>query len=166
MSETIFNRIDQLAKRTPNAVAIEAWGRQVMSFSCLRDQLCLAIEKLNALDIGRNDRVAIVLPNGPEMATSFLGVAACATAAPLNPQYKTAEFEFFLSSLGAKLLLLQADLDSPARSAARTRGIPIAELRTLENAAAGNFQLVAERKSAKPRNRELAQADDVALVLH
>ena len=40
---------------------------------------------LNELGIGRGDRVAIVLPNGPEMATAFVAVASAATAAPLNP---------------------------------------------------------------------------------
>ena len=41
--------------------------------------------QLNARGVGRGDRVAIVLPNGPEMATAFLAVAATATTAPLNP---------------------------------------------------------------------------------
>ena len=44
--------------------------------------------RLNAIGIGRGDRVAIVLPNGPEMATAFLAVACGATTAPLNPAYR------------------------------------------------------------------------------
>jgi acyl-CoA synthetase (AMP-forming)/AMP-acid ligase II len=39
----------------------------------------------NDVRVGRNDRVAIVLSNWPEMAPASLGVAAGATAAPLNP---------------------------------------------------------------------------------
>ena len=49
---------------------------------------------LNARGIGRNDRVAIVLDNGPEMAAAFLCISAGATAAPLNPAYRADEFEF------------------------------------------------------------------------
>ena len=54
---------------------------------------------LNALGIGRGDRVAIVLPNGPEMATAFVAVACGATTAPLNPAYRAEEFDFYLTDL-------------------------------------------------------------------
>ena len=60
------------------------------------------VERLAALGIGRGDRVAIVLPNGPEMATAFVSVAAGATTAPLNPAYRAEELDFYLSDLGAE----------------------------------------------------------------
>ena len=60
------------------------------------------------------DRVAIVLDNGPEMAAAFLCVAAGATAAPLNPAYRADEFEFYLSDLNAKILVIERDKASPA----------------------------------------------------
>ena len=166
MSETIFNHIAYQAENSPHAIAIEATGRQPLSYSRLRDHLRFVIEKLNAMGIGRNDRVAIVLPNGPEMATAFIAVAACATAAPLNPQYKTAEFEFFFSSLGAKLLLTQAGLQSPARAAAQAAGVPVVELKAAENSQAGLFQLFSETVPSEAKLSGLAQSDDVALVLH
>ena len=46
------------------------------------------VADLNLMGVGRGDRVAIVLPNGPEMAAAFLGVASGAVAAPLNPAYE------------------------------------------------------------------------------
>lgn len=49
------------------------------------------VERLNAVGAGRGDRVAIVLPNSPEAAAAILGVVAGATAAPLNPEFKSAE---------------------------------------------------------------------------
>ncbi len=54
------------------------------------------------MGIGRGDRVAIVLPNGPEMAASFVAIAAGATTAPLNPAYKRDEFDFYLADLNAR----------------------------------------------------------------
>lgn len=166
MSETIFSQIERQADKTPGAVAIEAAGRQPLSYSRLVRHLRGVVEKLNAMGIRRNDRVAIVLPNGPDMATAFLAVAACTTAAPLNPQYKIAEFEFFLSSLGAKLLLVQAGLPSPARAAAQAAGVPVVELKATENSEAGLFQLVSDRGPAAANLGGFAQAEDVALVLH
>ena len=38
---------------------------------------------LRELNIDRSDRVAVVLPNGPDMAAAFLGIAAFATCAHL-----------------------------------------------------------------------------------
>ena len=73
----------------------------------------------------RGDRVAIVLPNGPEMAAAFLATAAHATAAPLNPAYRVDEFAFYLEDLRARALILEAGAESPAIEAAKRVGVPI-----------------------------------------
>lgn len=38
------------------------------------------------------EKLAIVLPNGPEMAAAFLVCANVCTTAPLNPAYREEEF--------------------------------------------------------------------------
>jgi acyl-CoA synthetase (AMP-forming)/AMP-acid ligase II/acetyltransferase-like isoleucine patch superfamily enzyme len=108
--------------------------------------------------------VAVVLANGPEMAAAFVGVAAGATCAPLNPAYRMQEFEFSLDDLRARALVVGADLDSPARDAARRRGIPILELRRRPERSAGAFEL--DGVPAGPRAPALAAPEDTALVLH
>ncbi len=54
------------------------------------------VAALNTMGIGRNDRVAIALGNGPELAVTFLAVAAGATSAPINPAYSADEFDLSL----------------------------------------------------------------------
>src|SRR5437016_5147012 len=81
------------------AVAIAAAGVRPLTYEGLRDQVGRTIDALNGFGVGREDRVAIVLPNGPEMALAFVATAAGATAAPLNPGYRSEEFEFYLSDL-------------------------------------------------------------------
>src|SRR6267143_561582 len=76
------------AERTPDAIAIAAPGRTPLTYGRLRTHMGDVIQTLNALGLGRNDRVAIVLPTGPEMAVAFLTIAAGATSAPLNPAYQ------------------------------------------------------------------------------
>jgi oxalate---CoA ligase len=56
-----------------------------LAYGGLLRQVEDAVGVPNDVRVGRNDRVAIVLSNWPEMATASLGVAAGATAAPLNP---------------------------------------------------------------------------------
>jgi acyl-CoA synthetase (AMP-forming)/AMP-acid ligase II len=109
--------------------------------------------------------VAIVLPNGPEMAAAFVSVAAGATTAPLNPAYKAEEFEFYLSDLKARALVAQRGVETPARAVAEKLGVPVLELVPDAESGAGAFVLEggAEGAAARPG---MAEADDVALVLH
>jgi acyl-CoA synthetase (AMP-forming)/AMP-acid ligase II len=75
--------------QNPEAIAITAPGRTSLTYRQLTHHINHVVATLNSIGIGRNDRVAIVLPNGPEMAVAFLAVAAGATAAPLNPVPKS-----------------------------------------------------------------------------
>src|ERR1019366_8063645 len=86
-----------LSKGADAAVALVAPSTPPLSFQALREQIRETVVALNGIGIGRDDRIAIVLPNGPWMATAFLGVAAAATSAPLNPGYRADEFDFYLT---------------------------------------------------------------------
>ena len=164
MGATIF---ELLKRGEDHASALGAPGREPLSFWDLRRHVETIGATLNTAGIGREDPVAIVLPNGPEMATAFLSVAACATAAPLNPDYRAAEFDFYLGDLEAKALVLQAGSDSPARAVAAERGIPVIDLAVPNEALAGVFDLDISGLAGGGAERfGLAERDDVALLLH
>ena len=74
---------------------------------------------LYARGVGCADRVALLLPDGPEMAVAFLTVAANATCAPLNPAYSHHELMVYLAAIRAKALIVQAGLKTPAREVAQ-----------------------------------------------
>ncbi len=151
---------DALALNSPEGVPL--------THGALRALVNATRSSLNAHGIGRNDRVAIVLGNGPEMAAAFLCVAAGATTAPLNPAYRAEEFEFYLSDLGAKVLIVSGSSDSPAIDVAGKRGIPIVRLQPTPLQGAGSFELrfPAEGIPAAAGAPGAAQAGDVAIVLH
>jgi len=157
--------IEIQAERTPEATAIAAPERTPLTYRYLRVQIENTVSTLNGMSIGRNDRVAIVLPNGPELAIAFLAVASGATSAPLNPAYGANEFDFYLSDLNARALIIQAGMDSPARAVAQTSGIPIIELVPAFEAGAGVFTLTGTERS-DVADGSFARPDDVALVLH
>jgi acyl-CoA synthetase (AMP-forming)/AMP-acid ligase II/acyl carrier protein len=152
-------------QQTPEALALLAPGRAPLPYGRLLRHVEEVVRRLGALGVGREDRVAIVLANGPEMAVAFLAVAAGATSAPLNPAYRAGEFEFYLSDLGAKALIVQADIDSPARAVAKARGIPVLDLAVAPETEAGIFTL-SGTGSAAPSRTGFARAADSALVLH
>lgn len=157
--------LEAQAARIPDAIAFTAPSRAPLTYGRLRTHIDNVIKKLNEMGVGRNDRVAIVLPNGPEMAVLFIAVACCATSAPLNPAYRADEFDFYLSDLKTKALVVQSGMDSPARAVAHARGIPIIELLPILEAEAGIFTITGDA-SSHPTHDGFAQPDDVALVLH
>ena len=148
--------------------AVSGPGRTTLSYSALRAQVDTTLAALNELGIGRNDRVAIVLPNGPEMVTAFVSIACGATTAPLNPAYTQEEFDFYLSDLGVRALIVREGDESAAVAAARARNIEVLELLTAEDEPAGAFTLraVTEAPRSPAANGGVARAEDVALVLH
>ncbi|MHA1571028.1 MAG: AMP-binding protein, partial [Alphaproteobacteria bacterium] len=162
---TITQLLGQGAARAP---AIAAPERDAATYDDLRVLTEKTTAQLNALGIGRNDRVAIVLPNGPEMAAAFIAIAAGATTAPLNPGYRAEEFRFYLEDLGAKALLVEAGSKSPALAVAAELGIATYRLVVAPGAPAGMFTI--EPLSAGDPDicaqPGLAEPDDIALVLH
>ena len=161
----MYSMLKDRAEKMPEAIALTAPGRVPLSYARLWLHLQDVVQALNGMGLGRNDRVAIALSNGPEMAMAFLAVTACATSAPINPAYRADEFDFYLSDLNAKALIIQSSTDSPAVAVAKASGIPIIELSPTLNDASGIFTLKGD-PCLRPTQRGLAQPGDVALVLH
>lgn len=169
MPDYPFDTIPALLARAPaEAPAIGAPERVPLTHGGLRALAERTARTLHGAGIGRGDRVAIVLPNGPEMAAAFVSLACAATTAPLNPAYRAEEFDFYLGDLGAKALILQQGADSPARAVAARRGIPVIELVPDAAAPAGTFTLLAEPAGGTNGRTDATPVtpDDVALVLH
>jgi acyl-CoA synthetase (AMP-forming)/AMP-acid ligase II len=159
---------DLLRAGADTAAAISAPGRPALTHGGLRALVERTIATLNAWGAGRNDRVAIVLPNGPEMATCYLACASGTTSAPLNPAYRADEFEFYLSDLKAKVLIVEQGSTSPAVEVAARLGVRIVELCVAEGAPAGSFTLRApDGAAAAPAAQGgWSEARDVGMVLH
>lgn len=151
--------------KNPDNTAISALERSPLTYEELSIFTKKVAYQLRNFNINRNDRVAVALPNGAEMAVSFLAVASCATCAPLNPNYREAEYDFYLSDLNAKALILQSPVAKAAKKVALDKNIPVIELKPDISASAGIFSLnnVALDSAVEI---DWAQSDDIALVLH
>ena len=164
MPISVWNVLEDQSLRGERAIAILGQGRTPLTYGALRRQCAETVAVLNRAGIGRGDRVAIVLPNGPEMAAAFLGVSAGASSAPLNPAYTREELAFYLSDLNARGVIVQRGLESPVRDIAEEQGITLFEL-VPDSETAGGFVLHAERGS-EPCPDGFALPSDEALVLH
>jgi acyl-CoA synthetase (AMP-forming)/AMP-acid ligase II len=156
---------ESLAAGAAAAPALSAPGRTDLSHEGLRRLIGDTMARLNQLGIGRGDGVAIVLPNGPEMAASFLAVAATAATAPLNPAYREEELNFYLSDIGAKAILVGREEAGPAVTTAEKLGIAVLRLAIAEGEPSGTFTI--EGNPVGPAvDAGFAGPDDVALYLH
>lgn len=150
-----------LAVGEADKIALTAPNRPDTSYQALRAHCQKIGRQLASRGLTHKDRVAIVLPNGPEMATAFVAVSSYMSAAPLNPAYKQSEYQFYLDDLKPKLVIVAQDSDNPVRHAAAELGIEVVEAVVGENDPAGVFHLCDDERDIEP-----AGAADEALVLH
>ncbi len=162
---TLLDCLRAHAARAPEALALLAPERPPLTYAGLLAQTERTADALASFGVRRGDRVAVVLPNGPEMAVTCLGAAAAAACAPLNPGYRAPEFEFYLSDLQAKALIVPEGSESPAVSVARALGIAVLELAPNLEQPAGAFTLHGARPpQAAPQSTP--EPDHTALLLH
>ncbi len=152
--------------RDSNATAIVAPSRPPLSYEGLRQQIAVTVGALRQAKVGQRDNVAVVLPNGPEMASAVIGVASGAVCAPLNPGYGAEEFRFYLGDLEAKALLLPAHEVGPVRVVADELGVRCLDVRWRPEAPAGCFEVAGIEASTARESDGAPCADDLALVLH
>ena len=158
MEKTIRNMINQ---QNDNLIFLTSEKNEKLSYGEFKIFNEKISRQLAAINVKNNDRAAIVLPNGPLMASSFLSISSYMSAAPLNPSYKQEEFEFYLDDLKPKFLLVEPNSKSLAVIAAKNLNIPVFEMKISDNQPLGTFELFDKETNYKNPNDY-----DEALVLH
>jgi len=155
--------LEHQSKSIPDAPAILAPGRAPLAYGPLYEHIVDTRRALRAMGLGRHDRIAMVLPNGPEMAVAILAAAVSAACVPMNPAYTFEEFCRYFSQLHPRALITVGGIDAPARQAALACSIHVIELWSHADAEAGRFTLTGEHASAPPDTP--VSGSDVALLL-
>ena len=158
MEKTIRNMINQ---QNDNLIFLTSEKNEKLSYGEFKIFNEKMSRQLAATNVKNSDRAAIVLPNGPLMASSFLSISSYMSAAPLNPSYKQEEFEFYLDDLKPKFLLVEPNSKSLAVIAAKNLNIPVFEMKISDNQPLGTFELFDKETNYKNPNDY-----DEALVLH
>ena len=158
MEKTIRNMINQ---QNDDLIFLTSEKNEKISYGEFKIFNEKISRQLAATNVKNSDRAAIVLPNGPLMASSFLSISSYMSAAPLNPSYKQEEFEFYLDDLKPKFLLVEPNSKSLAVIAAKNLNIPVFEMKISDNQPLGTFELFDKETDYKNPNDY-----DEALVLH
>lgn len=162
---TIQTFVRRGAGAAPNSVALAAPGRRGLTYAGLAALTGEAAAELRRFGVTPGERVALVAPNGPEMASAFLAITAVASCAPLNPVYRQDEFGFYLEDLRARTLVVAEGMAPAAVGAAERLGMRVIELRVDAAGAAGAFRFHGVPAAAQDPGLPPGPADE-ALVLH
>ena len=166
---SLTSAVTRRGAENPAAVAILAPSRPALSHGALSTLIASTAESLRELGVRREDRVALLVPPGPEAATAFLGIASAAACAPLNPGLRPSEIEFALGDFGARTLIIAPPVPPPVEDLADRLGVAIVELVVEADGPAGTFALSPRSASAVPSvvtDPDEPAPDDVALILH
>ncbi|MDD1683744.1 MAG: AMP-binding protein [Methanoregula sp.] len=146
----------------PGHNAIESPGYEPLSYRELRDQIAYVVKTLNAKGFNRNDRIAVITPGGPETAVLMISVMAGFTCVSINPRYKQDEYNRYFSRLRINAIIIQKGDETPARSVAKERNLPVIEM-VPQGKTCGIFMLIPETPAGgKPR---FAAPEDIALIV-
>ena len=138
---TVSTLIHEQATRQPDTTAILAPRRPPLTYAGLWRQGQRVGAGLRARGALATTRIGVVLPNGPEMATAVLGVAAYATCIPLNPGSRGTEFRAFLTDAGVRLVIMLRSERGAIRTVAEESGIGVLEIESDASLAAGEFHI-------------------------
>lgn len=150
-------------QKTPNAIAILAPQRQSITYDQLFQHLIKTTNSLRQFGIRTTDRVALVMNNGPEMATAFLAIGSVAVCVPMNSKSSLSEFKTFLSAVKAKAIVIAYGLSTEATTAAMELGIEIITVKC-EGDEAGIFDIINARSDCQ-KVVAYSKPEDIALIL-
>ena len=120
--------------------------------------------RLSTAGVGRGDRVAVVLSNGPEIVLCLFAIARLgAVTGPLNPDYTGAEYRFYLDDLEPKFVI--AGSEPPAALVAAAGEVRVIEATMARPDARPTFRLDGSELRPAP-SFDLGGSGDAALLLH
>ena len=105
-AETLVDVVRRSAQEQPGHVAMHFKGASLLCSELDQQSNALA-RALVSLGLGSGDRVALIMPNSPQMIISELGIwKAGAIAVPMNPLYTVPELEHALNECGAETVIV------------------------------------------------------------
>jgi acyl-CoA synthetase (AMP-forming)/AMP-acid ligase II/thioesterase domain-containing protein/acyl carrier protein len=162
IDRTIPAFIRDHARERPHAPAILSSGGEVPTYEALQRHIDAIAAGLTQAGISAGTRVAIVMPDGPELAVAIVAVACSATAVPLNPNLTAAEFEGLFVAQKLEALVLADWAESAAEEVAKRRGMCVLAAARVSGWLQITLRTAPLAAAAKPR---ALGPDDTAFIL-
>jgi long-chain acyl-CoA synthetase len=119
---TLLDVVGETARQRPDHPALLFKGA-MMTYAQLEQLSNQFASSLVKLGVKKSDRVALALPNTPQLVFTLLGAwKAGAIAVPMNPLYTERELEFALQECGAEIVVVLTRFYSKVKAVqARTK---------------------------------------------
>lgn len=150
----IASVLQEAARQYGDAVALLSLEQGEYTFQELDARILTLAGRLRARGVDRSARLAIVMPNGPDMSVALLAVCSTCTAVPLNPVFTREEYLASFVHAGVRLLLADTQACEAAVAAARELGLPVI-----------SSQELLHEDGSVPVEAGRPRPDDVAMVL-
>lgn len=137
------------ARAAPDAAALLSLGGAPLTYRDLLSAVDDALASFRRMGVTPDDRIALILPQGCELALAIVAAVCGAVAAPLDPDLTLAEYLASLSMLAPRAVVVGAGERTAARAAAAELGIAVIELAPVGDTPAGSFHL-SELPSRRP----------------
>lgn len=161
-----MNNIYQILKerftKFADFTALLAPGNKSMSYSELLLSIDETIDSLHRLGFLHTERIAIALPDSPEMQIMTLAVVSCAVCAPLNPRLAIEEMVSSLQELKAKAIVCMPC--EKIKEAAARLNIKVLEISPWDKNSRNMLQV--DSSFPLPAYYSFPEPDDIAFLLH
>jgi acyl-CoA synthetase (AMP-forming)/AMP-acid ligase II/acyl carrier protein len=167
----IADLLENQSSRCPEKTAICAPDGIAFSYRDLYGQTTALSAELRRYGLGGSARIAVVIPEGIELAVAILATAMSGICAPVSTELQRGEYSVLLSDMTAKALVATAQTPPAAIEAARDLDVQILQLEPASPPGSGcPFQLRGDINNLN-RSSATSPPDSVgphspALLLH
>jgi len=166
MRETLLTLLEAGACGAPESRALLDIDERYISYKSLLQNVLERASILSRYGIRRGDRVAWIMPSGPESALAFLAISTVATAVPIRSTASFEEVRTRLEFTRARAAIILNDLAFEATGAAESLHLPIVRLPAFTDLPEATRSLsTASTAPAHASYWVRPQPDDVALIL-
>jgi acyl-CoA synthetase (AMP-forming)/AMP-acid ligase II/acyl carrier protein len=159
-SDSIFAVIENIARGHPKNASLVDDEKERVSYGELLEHIEQFQSQLSSVGVTRSSRIAIVVPNGIDMAAVLLATTCTAVAVPLNPNNSKAEFRSYFEDIGVTHLIVLSGSSPTAREVAIEKEIPIFEISKGRRLILPNHEIGSKASQWTKPNR-----DDIAIIL-
>ena len=149
------------AEHAPQAPALVMSGQPPVTYAALWRCANGLADSLRQNGIGRQDRVLLLLPEGPHLAAALLGVMSAATAAAVSASLTAREIDALLPGPGAAAAIVTPQLPAAIADTFSRHDVPMFDLRMDGEP---HELALAHRRAATPRQAAPPQPHDAATL--
>ena len=162
--KTISESLAVWAELTPDAIALLSPGHEPITYRELHDEVERLAAELRAVGLGRQDGIALLLPEGPELCLALLAAISVGIAVPLAWPSPEAEHSRILANPRVRAVVVSGEAEPSVSGRVGTSVLTIAT-RVGWSGRIEDFQVRGQRVDG-PIPNERPDEEDIALILH